>query len=179
LTTSFKNLVNQNAVQDTGGRDTTVVLREANQSINDGVRALRLYIKGENIGVNDLDSEYVSYGLEVVNAKGLYGLGVDNDRRMNRINLIIKKLNTAGNPFKTRKYGLVFWQNLKTVHTAAWDLSKNNRSGKSAASNQTIVMQKEIKETLKKMQMQLKIDFPKDDLPAVMRTFGFLKEIYR
>lgn len=167
-----------NTQHDTFKKDNTSELKKVNKEIEEAVKMLRRYLKAESHDDAQLNTQYALYGLET-DSKGLYALIKDNDRRHQRIVLLIAKLSEQGNVIATKAFGLAHWQQLQTRHSKAWEDSKNMKKQKATLSRETKAYSVQLNELLSKLHAQLKIDFPKADRPKVLREFGFLNEVYK
>ena len=139
---------------------------------------MRKYIQAEYPTIKDFSPYYREYGLEP-NKKNTYEFQKDNDRRQQRLSVLIAKMGEAGNIFATKPYGKSYWQELQTRHAAEWEKSRSLKAGKSALSREVKGKFDELKEILRILQAQIKIDFPKSEVSKVLREFGFLGEVYK
>lgn len=175
---SFKTKSVENASHDMNKSNNSKMLKNVNAEIDAAVKSLRKYIQAENPNEKDFSKLYIAYGLES-NKQGTYGLIKDNDRRRQRITLLIAKLSEPGNIIASQTYGLLFWQNLQERHNIEWDKSKTMKTHKATLSHETRTLFNEVNEILRKLKAQIKIDFPKTEHSKVLREFGFLGEVYK
>jgi hypothetical protein len=167
-----------NTQQDTFKKGNTAELKLVNKDIEEAIKMLRRYLKAESPDNSQLNTQYAMYGLEA-NSKGIYSLIQDNDRRYQRMFVLIAKLSEPNNIIAGKSFGLAHWQQLQARHSKAWEDSKNMKKQKATLSRETKGYLLQLKELLSKFQAQLKIDFPKADRAKVMREFGFLNEVYK
>lgn len=175
---AFRQKAELNATYDIVKKKNTEDLRVVNKEINAALGFLRKYLRAEYPEQKDMGSFYSQYGLER-GLKGIYDLPSDNDRRRQRISILIAKLGESDNPFTNKQFGLAYWQGLKNRHSIAWEESRVMKANKSILSREVSFYKISINEKLKKLYAQIKIDFPKADTPKVLREFGFLGEIYK
>ena len=171
----FLDKTNDNANQDIIKKGNTAKLKQINQDIRKSTSTLKEYIK-DSYSVN-LESEYAAYGLEKTGTN--YTFPTDNDRLKQRLSILLDKLREPNNPIKARNKGLTYWEDLITQHTSEWDSSKNMKSQKSQKSQECRDLQKQVSAILSKMYRQLAIDFDKNQVASVRRSFGFLNETYK
>lgn len=179
LTTSvlFRDKATLNQAQDGLKKDNTVALKTINIEVRDAVKILRRYIQGEYPTIKDWSAHFAAYGLEAI-AQRTYGLPSDNDRRIQRLNILVNKLQESNNPFALRDFGLVYWQNLLTRLENEWTLSKTLKGDKTTLSSETVAYMTEVSETLQKLYASIRIDFPKANIAKTFREFGFLNEVF-
>lgn len=172
----FMQKAQLNTQQDSLKKSNTENLKLVNAQITKSLVRLKEYIRDSY--TTNIDAEYQAYGLEK-NSKGAYSLPSDNDRRMQRLALLLQKLNEPSNPVAGKTQGLVYWENLITQHATEWTTSKTLKSGKSQLSLECKAYHKQANEWLVKFNRQLSIDYDKVQLANVRRTFGFLNETYQ
>ena len=175
---AFKAKALDNTVKDSDKKNNTLALKTVNKEIINGIKILKKYIKAEYPLEKDLSGYYAAYGLELI-GKGGYNLIADNDRRSQRIDILLAEMSKPNNVLANKAYGLVFWQDLKNRHTTEWALSKALKGDKTSLSRETQTLMKEVDEILKKLHASIKIDFPKTDVKKILREFGFLNEVYK
>ncbi len=178
LSNDLKSKAVQNTQYDNEKRHNTVALQNVNQEIEEAIKILRRYIQAEFPTIKDFSALYRDYGLEP-NTKNTFTFPKDNDRRHQRLTVLLSKMNEAGNIFATKPYGLTYWTELSTRHITEWEKSRSLKSGKSALSREVKSKFDELKEILRLLQAQIKIDFPRTETSKVLREFGFLGEIYK
>ena len=103
----------------------------------------------------------------------------DNDRLLQRLSMLLAKLQEPGNPIANRNQGLLYWQDLINRHAIEWQLSKNMKSQKSQLAQECRDMHQEVGDKLSKLFRQIAIDNDKDQVASVRRSFGFLNETYK
>ncbi len=175
LAQDFYNKANQNANQDATKKDNSATLKNINAEIKKSVSRLKEYIRDEYS--TNIDAVYASYGLEIINKN--FTFPADNDRLMQRLGMLLAKLQEANNPLASRNQGLVYWEDLITRHAAEWTLSKNMKATKSQLSQECRDMHIEVGDKLSKLFRQIAIDNDRDQVASVRRTFGFLNETYK
>ena len=127
-----------------------------------------------------MSNHYANFGMETKTNTNVYTFVADNDRRKQRISMLVAELAKPSNAALAAKtYGLTYWQDLQSRHTAAWEESKTLKSDKATLSRETKAYFDSVNETLRKLHAQIKIDFPKADFKKVIREFGFLSEVYQ
>lgn len=176
LFTDFLQKAHDNTQQDQLKKSNTANLKEVNDKISKGATRLKEYIR--DAYPNSYEVEYSAYGLEKGN-KGTITFPTDNDSRKQRLAILLQKLNEPNNPIATRNQGLVYWKDLIDTHSTEWDTSKNLKSGKSQLSSECKALHEQAGEWLKKLHKQISIDFNKNQIDNVRRTFGFLSETYK
>jgi hypothetical protein len=118
------------------------------------------------------------YGLERVGKAG-YRIPVDNDRRMQRIQILVAKISEVNDPIANKPQGRSFWLELSSKHSVLWAESKKMNSDKTTLSRETKAYHTQMKSVLNKIYTQLKLDFAKEELAQIRREFGFLNEYYK
>jgi hypothetical protein len=175
LSQNFYMKANENANQDVTKKDNSATLKSINIDIRKGSVRLKEYIRDEYT-VN-IDAIYASYGLEIINKNFMFP--TDNDRLMQRLGMLLAKLQEPNNPLANRNQGLAYWEDLITRHAAEWTLSKNMKATKSKLSQECRDMHTEVGDKLSKLFRQIAIDNDRDQVASVRRTFGFLNETYK
>lgn len=175
LFTDFSAQAMLNSQQDALKKNNTQNLKTVNSQITKGVVRLKEYIR--DAYNTNIDAMYAAYGLEK-DTKNTYSLPVDNDRRAQRLAILLQKLGEANNPIATRTQGLAYWQGLITTHDTEWTSSKNLKSQKAQLSQNCKALHKQAGEWLQKLNRQIAIDNDKSTVDTVRRTFGFLNETY-
>lgn len=175
LFTDFSAQAMLNSQQDALKKNNTQNLKTVNSQITKGVVRLKEYIR--DAYSTNIDAMYAAYGLEK-DTKNTYSLPVDNDRRAQRLAILLQKLGEANNPIATRTQGLAYWQGLITTHDTEWTSSKNLKSQKAQLSQNCKALHKQAGEWLQKLNRQIAIDNDKSTVDTVRRTFGFLNETY-
>lgn len=178
LSVLFKTKAVENTQQDVYKKQNTTALRTVNKEIDTAIKMLRRYLKAEYVTEKNLSTHYAQYGLELDKGNS-FSIVSDNDRRRQRMSILIAKLSEPNNPIAAKQFGLSHWIQLQAQHNTAWDDSKNMKTRKTTLSRETQKYAAEVKELLRKLQAQIKIDFPKTDHPKVLREFGFLNEVYK
>lgn len=169
------SIVNSN--EDSVKKDNTLELSKINKEINEAVKVLRNYIKGEHPEETDFKRYYISHGLETNKARS-YILPADNDRRQQRLIILVKELSNSRAGYVNSRFGLQFWADAQAKHAKSWEHSKAIKSNKSGLSQQTKSLFAQLYSILQRLQTQIRLDFDKKEQPAVYRTFGFLNEVY-
>jgi hypothetical protein len=175
LAQNFYDKANQNANQDILKKDNTANLKSITQEIRKNTARLKEYIRDEYD--TNVEAMYAAYGLEKVNNN--ISFPTDNDRLMQRLGILLAKLQEAGNPLASRKQGLVYWQDIITRHATEWTTAKNMKSTKSQLAQECKDMHKTVGDKLSKMYRQIAIDNDRDQVASVRRSFGFLNETYK
>ncbi|MEY4926975.1 MAG: hypothetical protein RI894_1411, partial [Bacteroidota bacterium] len=158
--TNFRDKALENAMQDTTQSGQNNALKICNLKIDDGVKVMKKYFQAEFPLEKNLAVHYIAYGLEL-NNNGGYSFIKDNERRGQRMAILIAKLSEPNNPFALKPYGLQYWLDVQAEHTAAWANSKEGKGDKTALSRETRAYFDSVNETLRKLSAQIKIDFPK------------------
>lgn len=175
LTQHFYDKANQNANQDANKRDNSAKLKSINVEIKKGTVRLKEYIR-DSYSAN-IEAVYASYGLEHIGKN--IGFPADNDRLMQRLTMLLAKLQEANNPLAARNMGLTYWEDLIARHATEWTLSKNMKSTKSRLSQECRDLHIEVGNKLSKIFRQITLDNDRDQVASVRRTFGFLNETYK
>lgn len=176
LADSFYAKALANTEHDGNKKQNSDELRAVNKKITQSVARLKEYIRDE-YGVN-AEANYVLYGLEKTRNK-TYTLPTDNDKRAQRLILLLQKLNEFHNPLAAKHQGLAYWEELKSSHSVAWEASKNMKGTKAELSQSCKAFHKEVGDLLTKLYKQIAIDFEKLDIATTRRSFGFLTETYK
>lgn len=174
----FKAKALNNTIKDSDKKNNTVALKNVNKDITEAVKILKKYLKAEYPLEKDLSAYYSAYGLEL-NGKSRYDLIADNDRRSQRIDVLLGEMSKPNNILANKTYGLAYWQGLKARHETEWTLSKSLKGDKTSLSRETKTLMTEVDEILKKLYTSIKLDFPKADVKKILREFGFLNEVYK
>lgn len=169
----FRNTSVLNATNDSVRKSNTQALKLANQEITNAVKVLRRYIQGEYATLKDFSAHYSAYGLEPIGTSKTYSMPIDNDRRKQRLSILVSKLENPSDPFHNKEYGFAYFSNLKQSHDTAWENVKNLSVNKSVSSHDTRTAFEQIKVWLQKLKAQIKIDFDKSELENVYKNFGF------
>ena len=151
-------------------------LKTLNAEIKKSVVRVKEYIRDSYTA--NIDATYASYGLEHKIGTN-YTFPTDNDRLMQRLGMLLAKLQEANNPLAARNMGLTYWEDLIARHTTEWTLSKNMKSTKSQLAQECRDLHNEVGDKLSKIFRQITIDNPRDQVASVRRTFGFLNETYK
>ena len=175
LTQKFQDRANQNANQDAVKKENTAKLKRVNAEIKKGATRLKEYIR-DSYSTN-IEAMYAAYGFEKID--NTYTFPSDNDRRMQRLGMLLSKLQEVDNPIANRNQGLVYWESLITTHSAEWLAAKSMKMTKAQLSQDCKDLHKEIGSYLSKIFRQISLDFPRDQVASVRRSFGFLNETYK
>jgi hypothetical protein len=175
---AFKAKALVNASQDSTNSNAVALLKTTNKTINESVKVLRKYIVAEYPLLKNVNTHLLNYGLET-NSRGTYEIPSDNDRRVQRITILVNKMSEPNNPFAQKDFGLTHWQQLQTDQKTAWETSLEGKGDKTTHSRETKAYFDTLNEVLRKLSLQIKIDFPKADHKKIMREFGFLNETYK
>jgi dTDP-4-amino-4,6-dideoxygalactose transaminase len=175
LAQSFYNKSNQNANQDALKKDNTENLKSISNEIIKSSARLKEYIR--DAYSTNTDAMYAAYGFEKI-GNG-YTLPRDNDRLMQRLTMLLAKIQEAGNPIASRNQGLAYWQDLIARHVTEWTTSKNMKGQKATLSQECKELHKEVGNILSKIYRQIALDYPRDQVASVRRSFGFLNETYK
>lgn len=159
--------------QTTGGKrgSLTQQLKNKDTLISKGVSGIKTYLRDKYEG--DAVSYYASFGIEK-NGKD-YKLPKDRDKRKDVLDIIIKAIATE--EFGSKKYGTVFWTQMKTDYTKLLKDASDNDSGVSSDVGKKDVLREEIAEVLNSIIYLIKGNYPKT-WEAELRNWGFLKEHY-
>ena len=120
---------------------------------------------------------YATYGLERI--KNTITFPIDNDRLMQRLSMLLAKLQEPNNPIALRNQGLIYWSDLISRHTLEWNTSRNMKSNKSQLSQECRNLHDQVGAILSKLFRQIVLDFDKNQVASVRRSFGFLNETYK
>ena len=172
---NFYNKAYQNSNQDALKKNNTANLKAINTEILKSSARLKEYIRDEYD--TNIDAMYALYGFEKIGSG--YTLPRDNDRLMQRLDIMLNKLQEPNNPLVTRKQGLVYWEGVITQHRTEWLASKNMKGQKAQLSQECKDMHKAVGEIISKIYRQISLDYPRDQVASVRRTFGFLNETYK
>ena len=176
LSNDFSAKAIENSLQDSLKQTNSVALKNANTEISKAVTRLKAYIKDE-YEVN-LETHYAAYGLEK-DGNNNYIIPTDNDRREQRLTILLQKLSEPNNPIATRKVGLAFWTDVIAQQKAAWNDSKAMKSRKAQLAEECRTMHVQSGEWISKLYKSIAIDFEKSKVASTRRAFGFLNETYK
>jgi hypothetical protein len=175
LAQSFYDKANQNANHDILKKNNSANLKSITQEIRKNTARLKEYIRDEYD--TNIEAMYAAYGLEKVNNN--IAFPTDNDSLMQRLGILLAKLQEANNPLAGRKQGLAYWEDLITRHATEWVTAKNMKATKSQLAQECKDMHKIVGDKLSKMYRQIAIDNDRDQVASVRRSFGFLNETYK
>jgi hypothetical protein len=91
LSVLFKTKAVENTQHDVYKKQNTTALRTVNKEIDNAIKMLRRYLKAEYVTEKNLSTHYAQYGLEL-NASNSFTIVSDNDRRRQRMSILIAKL---------------------------------------------------------------------------------------
>jgi hypothetical protein len=165
-----------NSEHDGNKKQNSDALRMINKKITQSIARLKEYIRDEY--GEDAAANYALYGLE--KGKGTnYTFPTDNDRRAQRLIILLQKMGEANNPLASKKQGLAYWTETISSHSTLWEASKSMKSTKSELSQACKAYHKEVGDLLAKLHKQISIDFDKSEVATTRRSFGFLTETYK
>lgn len=167
-----------NSTQTSTKKSNTEELRKVNAEVKEATMILKKYIAAENPKEKNLGTIFSAYGLEKIGIT-FYGISVDNDKRAQRISILIAKMEESNDPYANKEFGLAYWQNLQARHIAAWENSKNIKSDKSTLVRETKELFAKCKKNLNFLYKQVAIDFDGQNIASIRREFGFLNEVYK
>ena len=175
LAQDFFDKANQNANQDISKKDNSATLKALTKEIRTSLPRLKEYIRDEYS--TNTDAMYAAYGLELVTNRMAFP--TDNDRLMQRLSILLLKLQEPNNPLASRNKGLAYWENLITQHATEWTTAKNMKSQKAQLSQDCKNLKKDAEQKLSKLYRQIAIDNDRSQVASVRRSFGFLNETYK
>ena len=149
-------------------------LRKANKELAAGVKFLKAYLL-EEYGKNDALSHYSEYGL-VLESK-TYRFPIDNDDRMKKLDTLVNTLSAPNNPFRDKKYGLAYWENLRNEHRNSWTLCKTLDGNRSVLAKAIQLDKKKALDLQSRLRQQVKIN-DKENYKSIWRNLGFQSEKY-
>lgn len=170
------NTIIGNRKDDGGGRPQyTVALETINKEIDGSIKYIKGYIQEEHgdEGKEVVQSYYPAFG--IVKKGGAFEIPADASNRKIALDLMISGI--KANHFDAKKYGLAYWEDIKTRYDA---LVLNSRALDGSISDKVgekNVLKEEIKEVLVSLINILEGNFPKT-YQEQLRKWGFQKEKY-
>lgn len=171
----FEILLRARSNENANKKSNTNTLTDVNKRINQAVSIFRRYLKAEYPTVKNFSQQYQYYGF-VANDKNAYVFPKDNDQRGNSLDIILSRFNEANNPFANREFGLAYWTQLKQEHNQAWDKSDDLRAARASSVSDAAQQHKLLKTYLRDLYDYIQLLHRHQDVKAVLRSFGFLKE---
>ena len=175
LAQNFYQSANLNANNNALKKVNTEKLKQINDEIRTSSSRLKEYIRDSY--TTNIDAMYAAYGFEKIGTT--YVMPRDNDRLMQRLGMLLAKLQEPNNPIAGRNKGFLYWQELIFKHEMEWTKSKELKSSKAQISQDCKELHKEVGAILSKIFRQIALDNPADKVASVRRAFGFLNETYK
>lgn len=170
-------LANQSKLLGNQKKTNTDGLEQVNTELNAAVSRLKADLQSLH-GKTNIDTLYSNYGLDMERSN-YYTLSRDNTLRVKMLNVLINKLQEAGNPIQNwPNYNLRNWFDLQQRHTQLWQDSETLRSARSTNTNQLTPIYDLVEQAVKKINRYVNYAFPKAQVRGKLRELGFLKESF-
>lgn len=158
-------------------RENTVGLAQANKAINKAASALRNHIKSEFVAAADLEPYYLAYGF-VKNDKGRFEFPLDGEARKNSLTQLLQTMSLPNDKIAGKVFGLSHWQDLNIAFATGYTDSERIRSGRSVEVKAAKTQYEKLRKLLLKLHGLLAFIYEDEDINAVRRSFGFLRESF-
>lgn len=148
-------------------------LKTVNALISKHTKFIKNYLTEEYS--DDAKTYYTGYGIAVIGRA--YSIPTDNDHRMRSLDTLVAEMSKANNILANKKFGLVFWEDLRNQHRTNWTKLKIYDGDRSMNSNTLKIAKKEALSYQSRLRASIKIMYP-TNYKSIFRDFGFQSEKY-
>jgi hypothetical protein len=174
---SLLQLNNQSELLVNQKKTNTNSLERVNTEINAAVSRLKTDLRALH-GKTNIDTIYSNYGL-TAEYNNNYAMVRDNTLRVDKLNVLISKLQENGNPIQNwPNYNLNAWVDLQQRHNQLWQESENLRALRSGNVSQLTPVYEEVEATVKRIYQYVNYALPKTQAKSKLRELGFLRESF-